>query len=208
MIFSGFGHKPDELGGYSKDVLAKLIAFAVETIPQFGATKIISGLSLGFEQAIAMAAIELELPLIVALPFEGQETVWPEKSQVFYHTLLNQATEIKLVSPGRYDVKKFQERDRWIIDNCEAVFVLYKDLKEEYDIDFPVDEISSCTAGKIIELIAKRRNKKWLTNRILEYAENKERHIYQLWPLWEEWDGDLQFENFRDSLMNMSLDEG
>ena len=65
MIFTGFGHKPDELGGYSKDVLAKLIAFAVETIPQFGATKIISGLSLGWEQAMAMAAIELGLPLVV-----------------------------------------------------------------------------------------------------------------------------------------------
>lgn len=52
MVFSGFGHKPDEIGGYSKDVLAKLIAFAVEVIPQYGATEIISGMSLGWEQAI------------------------------------------------------------------------------------------------------------------------------------------------------------
>jgi uncharacterized phage-like protein YoqJ len=202
MVVSGFGHRPDELGGYSKDVLAKLIAFAVETLPQFGPTKIISGMSLGWEQALAMAAIELDLPLIAALPFEGQEKVWPEKSQEFYRMLLKQATEVKVVSSGRYEALKFQDRDQWIIDNSEGLIVLWKNWETDGVV------ISELSESEFEILISKKRNTDHILRRTLEYAAQKDRHIYQLWSLWEEWQGDYQFETFRESMMDISLYEG
>ena len=206
MIFSGFGHRPDELGGYSKDTLAKLIAFAVETIPQFGPTKIISGMTLGWEQALAMAAIELEIPLTIALPFQGQEKVWPDKAQAFYHSVLDRATEVKLVCPGGFDAKKFWERDQWTIEHCDALFVLWKNWEN------PGDEISDILEANpgipdFSQATKPPKNTNGIMRRALEYAEDKDRHIYHLWPMWETFLVDVSFEDFRDSLMNMSLDE-
>ena len=207
MIFSGFGHRPDELGGYSKDTLAKLIAFAVETIPQFGPTKIISGMTLGWEQALAMAAIELEIPLTIALPFQGQEKVWPDRAQAFYHSVVDRATEVKLVCPGGFDAKKFWERDQWTIEHCDALFVLWKNWEN------PGDEISDILEANpgipdFSQATKPPKNTNGIMRRALEYAEDKDRHIYHLWPMWETWDADLRFENFRDSIMDMSLFEG
>jgi uncharacterized phage-like protein YoqJ len=95
MVLSGFGHRPNELGGYDNDTLAKLTCFAVETLEKLGATEIVSGMGLGFEQALALAAIELKLPLIAAVPFEGQQKVWTEKSQELYHSLCGKRWELK-----------------------------------------------------------------------------------------------------------------
>lgn len=193
MVFSGFGHKPGELGGYSTDVMAELTAFAVQIVLRFNPTKIISGMSLGWEQALAMAAIELGVPLVAALAFKGQESVWPDKTQAFYQTLLNRATKIKIVTPGGFDPKKFTKRDHWIIDNCESLLVLCKDQDENL-------------AGKD-DLIIKQKNSSWLINRTLEYAKIQERRIYQLWLDWELWTGDVKFDNFRDSMLDISLFE-
>ena len=205
MVFSGFGHRPDELGGYSRDVLAKLIAFAVETIPQFGPTKIISGMTLGWEQALAMAAIELGIPLIAALPFEGQESVWPEKAQVFYKSLLHKASYVKIVCSGRFEPKKFHERDKWIIDNSDGLFVLWNKWEN------PGDELSDMiehVTDQFTQIIVKPKNTNGIIRRTLEYADDKDKQIHHLWPIWETWEADLRFENFRDSIMDMSLFEG
>ena len=153
---------------------------------------------------MAMAAIELGIPLIAALPFEGQENVWPDKAQTFYRALLYRATEVKVVSSGRFDPKKFYERDQWAIDNSEGVFVFWKKWEN------PGDELSDMLESQsdmMTQIIVKPKNTNGIMRRTLEYAENKDRHIYQLWPLWEVWDGEVRFENFRDSLLDMSLDE-
>ena len=83
MILAATGHRPDKLGGYSHDILVRLTEFAQHQIRVLGPEKVISGMALGWDQAVALATISLEIPLIAAIPFEGQESVWPEKSQKY-----------------------------------------------------------------------------------------------------------------------------
>jgi uncharacterized phage-like protein YoqJ len=208
MIFSGFGHKPNEIGGYDKGILAKLIAFAVETIPQFGPTKIISGMSLGWEQALAMAAIELDIPLVAALPFEGHEKVWPDKTQIFYQSLLKEAKEVRVITSGGYEAAKFFERDKWIVDKSEGIFIFWKNWKGEVeDILKPSELLNDDLFELIFSPVQKKRSSSSFLQRVVDYAGEKDRSVYQLWPLWEEFDNDVQYEGFRSSLMDMSLDE-
>jgi hypothetical protein len=52
------------------------------------------------------------------------------------------------------------------------------------------------------------RNTDRVLHSVLEYAEEKDRHIYDLWPMWDQWGSEINFEDFRDMLMGMCVDEG
>src|ERR1043166_6500505 len=126
MVFSGFGHKPNEVGKYDIDTLANLACFAAETISQFNPTKLVTGMGLGWQQALALAALELDVPFIAALPFQGQEKVWPDKTQVLYRMLLEKASSVEVISSGVFSPMKYIECDKWIVNNSEGVFIFWK----------------------------------------------------------------------------------
>ena len=52
--------------------------------------------------SIAQAAIKLDIPLIAAIPFAGQERSWPVKFQERYKKLLNLAEQTIIVNTGGY----------------------------------------------------------------------------------------------------------
>jgi uncharacterized phage-like protein YoqJ len=83
--------------------------------------KAISGMALGFDQWAASACIELNIPFIAAVPFVGQESIWPDKSKIIYNDLLLKAEETIIVSEGGYEAWKMQTRNEWIVDNSEIV---------------------------------------------------------------------------------------
>lgn len=123
-ILAGTGHRPDKLGGYSKEVTDKLIDLAVKYIPK-DTTKIISGMALGWDMALAYAAIERNIPFIAAIPFKGQESKWPPYSQSEFNFLLEKAEEIVIVSDGGYGAWKMQVRNKWMVDHCDEVVSLW-----------------------------------------------------------------------------------
>ena len=67
MIIAGTGHRPDKLGGYSDDVLSKLIKLARTTLFDLKPKKVISGMALGWDMALAYAALALTEPEVVAV---------------------------------------------------------------------------------------------------------------------------------------------
>ena len=202
MILSGFGHRLDELGGYDVDTLANLTCFAVETLEKFEASKVISGMGLGWEQALALAAIELNLPFVAAIPFEGQQKVWPEKSQELYRSLIDRAEKVKVVSSGGFTGMKFVERDKWIVNQSEGVLVLWKNwnrgeyYEEKIDRSVVKDKNGNITFTQV-------RDTDGILQRIVDYADEKEKAIYQLWSQWDAWNVDVGFETFRESVLNM-----
>lgn len=78
-------------------------------------------MALGVDQDFAEVCIELGIPLIAAVPFEGQDRLWPTKSQEWYRALLSHAHEVVLVNGGPYASWKLQARNEWI---CEHISVL------------------------------------------------------------------------------------
>jgi uncharacterized phage-like protein YoqJ len=59
-------------------------------------------MALGWDLAFARASVELGIPLIAAVPFEGQEAMWSPESQAKYRALLAEAETVHVVSPGAY----------------------------------------------------------------------------------------------------------
>ena len=124
MIVAGTGHRPNKLGGYGHAARAKLVNVATAWLLEQKPDKVISGGALGWDQALAEAAIDLDIPLVMALPFEGFECKWPRESQEFLHSLMNPAEVVFVCEPG-YAPWKMQERNKWMVDNSDTVLALW-----------------------------------------------------------------------------------
>ena len=125
MIVAGTGHRPNKLGGYTRDARTRLFNTAIRSLEHLRPTKLISGMALGWDQALARACVELNIPFIAAVPFAGQETVWPAASQREYRELCEAASDFIIVSPGGYSAAKMQIRNEWMVDHCDRVLALW-----------------------------------------------------------------------------------
>jgi len=127
IVIAGTGHR--KLGGsYELDTpVAKAVrettrAFLVER----KADQVISGMALGFDTILALVAIELKLPVLAAVPFEGQESRWPEASQKRYREILaNPLVSTWVVAPGGHNVFKLQNRNERAVDRCDLLLACY-----------------------------------------------------------------------------------
>jgi uncharacterized phage-like protein YoqJ len=133
LILAGTGHRPPRLGlDYSPESNRLLTEFVEHELALMqGVTRVISGMANGFDQALAHAALLLKLELICALPFVGQEQTWPAEGQRRYHAILDQASEVIIVSQGCYggrkDNWKYEARDRWMVDQANLLMALLDD---------------------------------------------------------------------------------
>jgi uncharacterized phage-like protein YoqJ len=127
MIIVATGHRPSKLGGYEFKVFDALVHLACEylislpELPDHG----ISGMALGWDQAWAQALTEFAIPFTAAVPCDGQDSRWPMRSRTRYHYLLGKAHQIVVVCPGPYEAWKMERRNRWMVDNADAVVALW-----------------------------------------------------------------------------------
>jgi len=124
-IIAGTGHRPKVLGGYGNDTLLPIIELLCETLTKLRPDKVISGMALGFDQALALAAIKLHIPFIAAVPHDGQESIWPESAQRKYKFILDRAETVAVICPGEYAREKMQKRNEWMVDNADLVLALW-----------------------------------------------------------------------------------
>lgn len=129
------GHRPNSLPsdfGYDLDSEAWVnTKNAVKNgIRNLGAERIYTGMALGFDQVVCKAGIELKnegypLEIVAAIPFKGQERIWPKVSQDLYNNLLNQCDMVHICyDKDSQDMtkdeisKKLDERNHYMIDNA------------------------------------------------------------------------------------------
>jgi len=82
-------------------------------------------MALGWDQALAQAAVDMKIPFDAAVPFVGQESRWPAESAKRYRSLLSQARNVTVVCDGGYAAWKLQRRNIWMVDHCDAVLALW-----------------------------------------------------------------------------------
>lgn len=101
--------------------------------------KLITGMALGIDTLFAKIAIEMNIPFIAAIPFKGQEGMWPPKSQAIYYNILAHATSIRIcdisvdISPNQitsysntpFTSDKMQIRNEWMVDNCDLLIAVW-----------------------------------------------------------------------------------
>lgn len=84
---------------------------------------VISGGALGFDQYLGVAAIEVGIPLLLALPCDPWGNHWPETSlgSKLHRYLVKKATHVHYVTPGPYRLlgpRCLQVRNEWMVDNA------------------------------------------------------------------------------------------
>jgi len=131
MIVAFTGHRPDKLGGYKLPnptynyVCQEIEKALLELKPK----KVISGMALGVDQWAANIACKLNIPFIAAVPFQGQERMWPPASKSIYNKLLGRAEEVVIVCEGIYSPSKMQIRNEWMVDRCDQLIAIWDGTK-------------------------------------------------------------------------------
>ena len=118
---AGTGHRPDKFGGYSDEVEKNLFDLAVATLSYLSPERVISGMALGWDMALAAAAAHLGIPFEAAIPFAGQEGRWPISSQERYQELMKRAAKVTVVCEGGYAAWKMQRRNEYMVKNCQLL---------------------------------------------------------------------------------------
>lgn len=128
-IFAGTGHRPEKLGGYNPTTDDRLLALASWHLEQHPCHAVISGMAAGWDQALAEAAIQHQIPLIAAVPFKGQEERWSVAARHRYLGLLSQAAHIEIIDGDVRDEtearRAFDKRNRWMVDRCTHLVTLW-----------------------------------------------------------------------------------
>jgi uncharacterized phage-like protein YoqJ len=119
------GHRPPKLGGYGEQTDAQLIALADMILRETQPSCVIQGMALGWDQAVAYAAIRRHMRVIAALPFAGQAVMWPEAAKARYERILERCSEVIIVSPGVYSAAKMQIRNQWMVDRGDYLIALH-----------------------------------------------------------------------------------
>lgn len=129
MIISGTGHRSAKLGGYSDEAFNLLVRIATFWLEENKPDKVISGMAMGWDMALAQATINKNIPLICAVPFRGQESMWSKQTQKQYFDILNLSNEIVYVSKPGYSPKKMQIRNEWMVDNSDVILAMWDGTK-------------------------------------------------------------------------------
>lgn len=131
IVLAATGHRPKDIftkDHYSSTNKRALVNFVKERIKEIqttsNVTKIISGGALGWDQAIAWAAVELKIPFIMALPFPDMDSKWVEDSKKEFKMLLDRASEVVTLEK-EYSNKAYYTRDKYMVDNCDLLIAFY-----------------------------------------------------------------------------------
>lgn len=125
MKIAGTGHRPNKLGGYNNESFLKLINIAENALKQMDVDEVISGMALGWDMALAQAAVNLNIPFTAAVPFNGYELMWQDKSKKYYYKLLTKAKRIEYICDDGYSPEKMQIRNEWMVNNCDVILTMY-----------------------------------------------------------------------------------
>lgn len=126
------GHRPHRLNnewdgdGPLSEYLYDCIKDKINTFSKFEGLTLISGMALGVDQIFAKLAMDLDLPLIAAIPCQNHSSKWPKKSQERYDNILayNKCEQV-LVNDTVYAPWVMQKRNEWIVDNCDLLIAVF-----------------------------------------------------------------------------------
>lgn len=128
------GHRPDKLGGYRitpnslgaqyRELWHPKLRDVLIELNIDGDVLGVSGMAQGIDQAYASLCIDLNIPFLAAVPFVGQESIWPPVAQQRYQTLLAKASEVVYVKDWRPPqnanfARLLHERNQWMVDYCK-----------------------------------------------------------------------------------------
>lgn len=131
-VYAFTGHRPNKLNGYQipNPTFDKIYSAITELLIRDRPDEVISGMALGVDQWACDIAQDLHIPVTAAIPFIGQEAIWPEKSKAIYRTLLGLCTKQVIVSEGEYSARKLQVRNEWMVNHSTHLVAVWNGSTE------------------------------------------------------------------------------
>lgn len=121
-VFCGSGHRlSGQLNGLTKKHLR---AFCRVVLRRHSPSVLIAGGALGWDQALAWAAIDLEMPLRLVLPFRGMESRWEPDIRAEFKRMVSLAKDVEYLGDA-FDPDLYQARNVRMVDQSEAVLALW-----------------------------------------------------------------------------------
>jgi len=124
VILGITGHRPPDLGGYSEKAFQVLVDLAKDTLVLLSPRAVIQGMALGWDQAVATACWELDIPYGAYIPFEDQPISWPKASRFRWATLRDHASVERLFGK-KYDGDLLKIRNKAIVDDSDKMLANY-----------------------------------------------------------------------------------
>ena len=91
MILSFTGHRPSKLNSeYDMDgPVSTYVANQIDQVLELEQpTRCLIGMAIGVDIIAALCCLSKGIPITACIPFKGQESMWPEKSQYIYNKII------------------------------------------------------------------------------------------------------------------------
>lgn len=128
-IIAGTGHRPNKLEGMGHFEVKRFASMYLSVkLPQ-RPQGIISGMAVGWDLALAHAALDFGIPVMAAIPFDGHDEFWPQVFRDILRSLLARVSKTVVVCDRRNweltPAYKYQKRNEWMVDNADTVLALW-----------------------------------------------------------------------------------
>lgn len=130
----GTGHRPQRLSSefgfnYKSPGWTRVIEELRDYIVENKVTHVISGMALGFDMALAIAAIQLKnigynIHLEAAVPCRNQSKFWNEYSKRIHAKILERCDEVTILAE-EYSRECMMNRNTYMIDKADVVLALW-----------------------------------------------------------------------------------
>ena len=104
----------------------RLVEFAQQTLRAYQPHAVVTGMALGWDQALARAARREGIPYVAVVPFEGQESRWHSTDRAAYKDLLTGAESVVIVAEDVVDFRQaLMDRNERMVDISDGVLGLW-----------------------------------------------------------------------------------
>ena len=138
MILTGTGHRPAKLGGWAnfESTRLPLLIDAVTTelsllSDKFSVDRVLTGMAMGYDYALGMAALQLKIPVVAVIPFNDFDSTWTYSYRRLYKQLLDLSAEYVVVTDDvnldkKWEVNKaLDTRNKYLVDNSDILLALF-----------------------------------------------------------------------------------
>jgi uncharacterized phage-like protein YoqJ len=102
-----------------------LTKLALSVMERYQLRQVLTTLTLGWDTALAEAALELQVPFTATLPFAEVQAPWGTVHKQRFVRLRNKAAEVVMVSQGKYAPWKLSKANRYKIEQSDLLLVLW-----------------------------------------------------------------------------------
>jgi uncharacterized phage-like protein YoqJ len=123
-IWTVTGHRPPKLGGYSDNVFTNLIHLAHDALIEHKIEYVITGMALGWDQAVAQACVLYDISFHAVIPCEDQASKWPDVSKIRWNQLIMRAETVHSMGTV-YTYNSMQDRNEYMVNKASNILALW-----------------------------------------------------------------------------------